>query len=232
MDSPAERIDAITAAIARDDGKQLASLLVADAELVRRQVARDQLLTSGIFHWIYVGDTPLHIASAGHRVRLAELLLAAGSDANAASNRRRSTPLHYAADGFVTGQAWDPVRQVATLELLLKAGARINSQDATGATALHRATRTRCALAVRCLLNAGANPLLRNASGSAAFHLAVQTTGRGGSGEPVAKDAQARIIQEFLSHGVRPDLKDGKGHTVVECARSDWVRALLRQAAG
>jgi hypothetical protein len=224
-------MDPITAAIVNDDAAQLKALLAADKELVTRLVNQERLLESGIFHWIYVGDSVLHIASAGYRVRLVQLLLAAGADPNAAANRRRGMPLHYAADGFITGPAWDSHRQVSTLQLLLDAGAKLNSQDRNGATALHRATRTRCAEAVHCLLAAGADPALRNESGSTAFHLAVQTTGRGGSGEQVARDAQRRIIEAFLSHGVSPGLTDGKGHTVYQCVRSEWIHAILDESS-
>ena len=69
-----------------------------------------KLYRSGIFHWIYVGDTLLHLAAAGYRVEIVRLLLAAGADANATRNMRKSSPLHYAADGFITGPAWDEKR--------------------------------------------------------------------------------------------------------------------------
>jgi hypothetical protein len=221
----------ITAAIVNDDAARLKALLAADRKLVTSLVDQERLLESGIFHWIYVGDTALHIASAGYRVRLVQLLLAAGADPNAAANRRCGTPLHYAADGFITEPAWDPNKQVSTLRLLLDAGAKLDSRDRNGATALHRATRTRCADAVHCLLAAGADPALRNESGSTPFHLAVQMTGRGGSGEQPARDAQRRIIETFLSHGVSPGLTDGNGHTVHQCARSEWIHALLDENA-
>ena len=223
-------MDEIIAAIVNDDLAQLTSLLAGDQQLAMRQADHDRLLDSRIYHWIYVGDTALHVAAAGYRVQLVQHLLAAGADAKAAANRRRSTPLHYASDGFVAGPHFDPQQQLATLGLLLNAGASINAQDRNGASALHRATRTRCADAVAYLLAAGADPLLRNESGSTPLHLAVQTTGRGGSGDEVAKTGQRRIIDTFLSHGVSVTLRDGKCHTVLDCARSPWVRELLGSA--
>ena len=45
-----------------------------------------------------------------------------------------------------------------TIECLLSHDANIHLQDMNGATALHRAVRTRCAAAVRVLLQAGADP--------------------------------------------------------------------------
>jgi ankyrin repeat protein len=221
-------MDKITAAILNNDTKQLEILLTGRQSLATQGFVQEQLFNNIIYHWIYAGDTALHLAAAGYRVQLIKLLLSAGADPNAAMNRRRGTPLHYASDAYIAGPDYDAGMQVATLKTLLDAGANINAQDKNGATALHRATRTRCADAVHFLLDAGACSTLRNASGSSAFHLAVQTTGSGGSGAQVAKDAQQRIIASFLAHGVSPNLRDGKCQTVYECARGEWVQTLLR----
>src|SRR5439155_11724626 len=110
---------------------------------------------------------------------------------------------------------------------LLDAGADIQAPDKNGATPLHRAVRTRCAAAVKCLLEAGADPTRKNKPGSTPFHLAVQNTGRGGSGAEVAKAAQREIIAEFLSLGLSPKLKDDKGKSVMDWARSSWIRNML-----
>src|SRR2546423_582784 len=162
---------------------------------------------------MYVGDTALHLAAAGHRPEIVNLLLAAGADPNSAKNHRQSGPLHYAADGCPGNPVWEEQRQVKTVRRLLKAGAAINAPDKNGATPLHRAVRTRCAAAVECLLDAGGDPSLANKPGSTPFHLAVQNTGRGGSGSEQAKIAQRQILEEFLSLGVSVRLKDGKGKT-------------------
>jgi hypothetical protein len=160
-------------------------------------------------------------------VEIVPLLLAAGADPNGAENRRKSGPLHYAADGYITGPVWDAGRQVKTIECLVKAGADIHAQDKNGATPLHRAVRTRCAAAVKWLLDAGSDPALKNKPGSTPFHLAVQNTGRGGSGADASKTAQREIIREFLSRGVSPKLKDSQGKSVLDWSRSDWIRELL-----
>jgi hypothetical protein len=223
-------MDRLLAAILYNDRPRVRQLLEADGGLATRPIRTAKLYRSKIFHWIYGGDTALHLAVAGYRLEIVRWLLAAGADPNAAGNHRRSTPLHYAADGYINGPAWDARRQVSTLRCLLDAGADINVQDKNGATPLHRAVRTRCAAAVQFLLKAGAAATLKNKPGSTPFHLAVQDTGRGGSGTELARAAQRRIIEVFVSSGVSTALKDGKGKSVLDCARSSWIRAMLPQA--
>lgn len=220
-------MDQIISAIVDDDVNTVRQLLEAQPSLASQLIQTPKLYSSGIFHWIYVGDTWLHLAAAGYRVEIIRLLLKSGANPNAASNRRKSTPLHYASDGYITGPTWNEAQQVLTLKTLIQNRANIHAQDMNGATPLHRAVRTRCAGAVRFLLDSGSNPAMRNKSGSTPFHLAVQNTGRGGSGEPKAIDAQREIIQEFIARGVSLKLKDGKGKSVVESIQSNWIRELI-----
>jgi ankyrin repeat protein len=222
----------LCAAIVNDDRAKVRTLLKADADLARRLIDGAHLYQSKICHWIYVGDTALHLAAAGYRVEIIDLLLAAGADPNAAQNHRQSGPLHYAADGYVNGPVWDAKRQVKTIRRLLDAGAAINAPDKNGATPLHRAVRTLCAAAVECLLKAGSDPTLKNKPGSTPFHLAVQDTGRGGSGSDEARAGQRQIIKTFLSFGVPTALKDGKGKSVLDCIRSESIRQMLGESAG
>ena len=211
-----------------DDRSEAGRLLKANPALATLLIKKPKLYEGKILHWIYAGDTPLHLAAAGYRVEIVQLLLTAGADSNSVQNHRRSGPLHYAADSWMT---WDPSRaneQVQTIRCLLDAGAEINARDKNGATPLHRAVRTRGAAAVKCLLKAGADPSLKNKPGSTAFHLAVQNTGHGGTGSQAKKAKQREIIQEFLSRGISVKLKDSKGKSVLDWATSDWVRELLR----
>jgi len=224
-------MDAILTAILEDDRRRVKELLKADPRLATSLISEARLYQSKIVHWIYAGDTALHVAAAGYRLELVRLLLAAGADPNSTKNHRQSGPLHYAADGYINGPDWDAKRQVQTIQCLLDAGAGINAQDKNGATPLHRAVRTRCAAAVKCLLKGGSDAKLKNKPGSTPFHLAVQNTGRGGTGAEVARAALRQIILEFLSFGLNPGLKDGKGKSVFDCARSGWIRDILSKSA-
>jgi hypothetical protein len=158
-----------------------------------RRSARPWFLKD-VQHYVYGGDTALHVAAATYRHAIARLLLTAGADVRA-RNRRGQEPLHYAADGMPGSDGWDPKAQAATIARLIAAGADPNATDATGVTPLHRAVRTRCAGAVAALLAGGADPRKKTDRGSTSARLAALTTGRGGSGSPEAKAEQAEIVK-------------------------------------
>jgi len=153
-----------------------------------------------INHYVYVGDTALHIAAAAYQPDLVRTLIEIGADVSAA-NRRGAQPLHYAADGAPGSAAWRPVAQAAVIAALIAADADPNATDKSGVTPLHRAVRTRCGAAVRALLDGGADPTRTNRSGSTPMKLATHTTGRGGSGSTAAKAQQAVIVELLEQHG-------------------------------
>jgi hypothetical protein len=82
-------------AIVDDDRTAVKAFLKADPKLASQQIDEAKLYEAKIFHWIYVGDTALHLAAAGYRVEIIQLLLSAGADPNSIGNHRRSSPLHY-----------------------------------------------------------------------------------------------------------------------------------------
>jgi ankyrin repeat protein len=141
-----------------------------------------------IRHYVYAGDTLLHVAAAAFDAKLARALVEEGADLRA-RNRRGAEPLHYACDA----NTWSPRAQGETVAYLLSAGADPNALDKSGVAPLHRAVRTRATSAVRALLEAGADPRLKNKSGSTPLDLARMTTGRGGTGSPEMKKEQAAI---------------------------------------
>jgi len=141
---------------------------------------------------VYAGDTALHIAAAAYRVEIVRELITSGANVHA-RNRRGAEPLHSAAVGNPVSSAWNPSAQAATIVWLIQAGADPNATDKNGVTALHRAVRTRCAIAVRTLLECGADPGRKNKSGSTPMLLANHNTGRGGTGTTEAKSQQKEI---------------------------------------
>ena len=169
-----------------------------------------------IAHYLYAGDTALHMAAAAFRLPVAALMISHGADCRA-RNRRGAEPLHYAADT----NTWNPAAQARTIEYLLSAGADPNALDKSGVTPLHRAVRTRSVAAVRALLDGGAAPRQTNKAGSTPLHLAVQATGRSGSGTPQAHEQQAGIVRLLLERGARVMDRDGRGKSVSQSATSE-----------
>jgi hypothetical protein len=201
VDDRDARLGPVIAAIVADDGARLTSLLEADPELARTQLAvgatresAREFRIEAIGHYLYKGDSPLHIAAAAYRPSMIRDLVRHGADV-AARNRRGAQPLHYAVDGMPGSPRWDPVAQRETVEALLEAGADPNATDRSGVGPLHRAVRTRCTAAVAALLDGGADPDRPNKKGSTPLQLATWTTGRGGSGTPEARAQQVEIVR-------------------------------------
>ena len=218
-------------AIVAGESERAARLVEASPGLVQARAARgasrgdhNEFFFEPIRHYLYAGDTALHIAAAGFRWKIIRELLARGADYSA-ENRRGAQPLHYASDA----NTWNPASQVASIESLIRAGANPNALDKNGVAPLHRAVRTRSAAAVAALLIGGADPRLKNKSGSTPLHLAVQNTGRGGTGEPHSIEQQRQIILILLQNSARPGDRDGQGRTVEQATRATWIRELLEQ---
>jgi ankyrin repeat protein len=185
--------------IVQRDGKRLARLLedhpalsLAALDVGASRSASSEFFLNEIMHYVYGGDTALHVAAAAHWPEGVALLLKAGANLRAI-NRHMQTPLHYACAGGPGREGWNPKAQATVIRALLDGGADPNV-TAKGVAPLHSAVRNRCALAVETLLEGGANPKLKNKSGSTPAHLATVTSGRGGTGEVEAKAQQAKIV--------------------------------------
>ena len=172
-----------------------------------------------IRHYLYEGDTALHMAAAAFRRPVAEVLVSHGADYRA-RNRRGAEPLHYAADANHSA----PDAQADVIKYLTSIGANPNALDKSGVAPLHRAVRTRSLSGVRALLDGGADPRLRNKSGSTPLHLAVQNTGRSGSGSDDAHRQQAGIIKLLFERGAKPADTDARG--------GKWIRTRFPDFTG
>jgi ankyrin repeat protein len=166
-----------------------------------RQTAAEHFYKE-ILHYMYEGDTALHMAAAAYQEQMASELIDRGGDVRA-KNRRGAEPIHYAADGVPGGPAWNPDAQAATIACLIAAGADPNVNDKSGVAPLHRAVRSRCAAAVKVLLESGADVDAANGRGSTPLLLAMQNTGRGGTGSVRAKAQQAEILRLLKEYGAR-----------------------------
>lgn len=193
-------------AIVANDDSVVSRLLDASPDLARASVERgatrqhaEPFFHDAVNHHLYAGDTALHVAAAGYRLKIVRSLVAMGADVGA-RNRRGAQPLHYAADGVPGSPAWAPDAQAETIATLIEAGADPDATDTSGVTPLHRAVRTRCAAAVAALLVGGADVRRPNRSGSTPMQLATSTTGRGGSGSSAAKAQQAEVVRVLQRH--------------------------------
>lgn len=197
-------------AVARGDRVRVSALLAAVPELASarfevgatRQAATEFFLAE-IGHYVYAGDTALHIAAAAYEAGVVRELVNAGA-LTAAANRRGAEPLHYAVDGTPGSSRWNPAAQQETVECLVQLGADPNAVDRNGTTPLHRAVRNRCTTAVRALLDRGADPDAANRNGSTALQLARWTTGRSGSGSAAAQAQQQEIVELLEARRPRP----------------------------
>ena len=200
-----------------DASALLTAVIDGDAAAARRVLAAEPALASmpfplkgatrsasGVFffdaisHYLYAGDTPLHMAAAAFDARIARMLIDRGADLRA-RNRRGAEPLHYAADT----NHWHPSAQRKTIETLLAGGAAPNAVDKSGVAPLHRAVRTRSSAAVAALIVGGADVNLRNGRGSTPLAIARVTSGRGGSGSDRARAEQRKIIEILERAGAR-----------------------------
>jgi hypothetical protein len=218
-------VDAIVlgnTASAREILKVSPGLVKKSAVTGASRAAASNYFYTEIRHYFYAGDTALHMAGAGFRFEIAQMLIDLGANCSA-KNRRGAEPLHYASDCNI----WNPTDQASTIQCLIRAGANPNATDMDGVAPIHRAVRTRCGAAVHALLSLGANPDLPNKSGSSPLHLAVQNTGRSGSGSPEAVEQQKEIILLLMEYGAVTRARDGRGTTVDEAISAEWIRELL-----
>jgi ankyrin repeat protein len=100
-----------------------------------------------IHHYVYAGDTALHVAAASLQRDVAESLVVHGAPVRA-RNRRGAEPLHYAADWGPEVGEWSGDAQRKLIAYLINVGANPDAVDNSGVAPLHRAVRNRSSAAV------------------------------------------------------------------------------------
>lgn len=137
---------------------------------------------------------PLHQAILRKEGEIAEVLIAAGADVNAADPSKR-TPLHLCVDRNLP--------EVAAA--LLKAKAKPNEWDKAGWTPLHNAAAKNRLEMTKVLLAGGADLKVLSERGGTPLHEA-------------AASADAELIQFLLDQGVDPGVEAGDGDSAYDVA--------------
>jgi len=135
MNPTGEPLLELVRAVIAGDGALVGHLLAASPALTtmtygdgtHRHSAKEYILEE-VGHYVYVGDSALHIAAAAYKCHIALALIAAGANVRA-RNRRGAEPLHYAADGVPASRAWNPDAQTETITGLIREGADPNAVD-------------------------------------------------------------------------------------------------------
>ena len=107
--------------------------------------------------------TPLHYASQGGHLEIAEFLIAKGADVNS-RNIADETPLHYAA----------ALGHKEVVDLLIRKGAILASENINGSVPLHNAANNGQIDTVRLLIEKGSDVNHRNKFGQTPLDLAYQ----------------------------------------------------------
>src|ERR1043165_8089465 len=122
--APQAELLAAARAIARRDPAVTAQLRASPSllrEVFRMGATRADAVDwyfKDIEHYVYGGDTLLHVAAAAYDRSIARVLCASGADV-AGRNRRGAEPLHYACDGSPNAATWDPWAQAAIVSFLI-----------------------------------------------------------------------------------------------------------------
>jgi len=178
------------------------------------------------------GSTPLAYAVEFGKMQSVQLLIAHKAQLDLA-DISGTTPLMIASEGTAY-----LANNKAMVEALLTAGAKVDTLDARGRSALYRASAAGKPEAVRVLLDHQAKPNLRATDGSTPLIAAVMFSRpliaqmllnhgadvnladtNGSTPLMIAADAApAAIVEMLLKHGAKRGLKDNKGRTAFQRA--------------
>lgn len=142
---------------------------------------------------------PLSEAANHDMAQICKRMIQAGACVETPTPRYNRPPIFYA------------LYDLATVDVMVEAGANVNVRDANGMTPLHLCSNERC---VERLLEAGADPNARNLQGETPLVAAVQYN-------------MAPKIQLLLEAGADPYLVDGQGRTAFQVG-DDAAQSMIR----
>ncbi len=221
--SGADRIDVVRVLLRHHANPDARSSAGETALMTAIEHGEDEIVNALIDAGAHVG---VHEAAAlGQVDELAGLLDASPGLVDSRDTYRYATPLYYAACR----------NQVEAIDLLMNRGADVDAQDKAYGDSNHwtpliRAGDAQCQEAVCSLLEHGASPDFATLTerwgtpaGSTILHIACRR-----------KSTPISLIEILLEHGADVSVKDDKGQTPLEIARSeerdDIVQVLMRKA--
>ena len=156
------------------------------------------------------GLTPLHIACANKKSKLAKALLKRGASPSSLDKRKRS-PLWYAIC----------VADIPLSLELIKSGAPLNKRDSTGATVLHLIAKSASedlACLISFMIEKGAKLEVKDDKGNTPLHLA-------------AKSKVDFAFEELLLFGASRTVKNDGGKTPAQLSKSRSKRKKLARVS-
>jgi len=164
------------------------------------------------------GATALHVAAARGHPDVVQVLLGAGADVDGGS-AQGCTALSMALATAADAQGRNGVRQIAVVELLLKAGADVFHALRRSGSILAFILAPGKSWRLQCLLAAGCSPHVRGPDGLTLLHYAA------------AKGNQ-EAVQILLDHGVAIDSTSITGRTALFLAAAGKHAAVVEQLLG
>lgn len=155
-----------------------------NAQLKKQQPYRSKV-DRGADTMLGTGTTPLMRAAKAGDTEVVQILLAKGADPKITTTRAGMTPIMAAAglgskEEDTTGRKKTEEQAIATIQLLLDAGADINAADRQGDTALHGAAQKGDDKVVQFLADHGAKLDVKDAKGRTPLDAAMGALGNGG----------------------------------------------------